>query len=78
MARASMPIVSCLPSFLCFLQERPEAAALAREEELLAALSKKRSEILQLQNTVEDNDAAAEKLLVPILFTFLPARFTIA
>ena len=53
-----------IPSFQCFLQERVEAAALNKAEELAAALSEKADEVTQLQQTVENNDAFAKQQLV--------------
>ena len=50
----------------CFLQERVAAKASEKEGELAAALSEKGSQIIQLQKTVDTNNAAAEKMLVPV------------
>ena len=55
---------SMIPSFLRFLQESSEAAALNKAEELAAALSEKADEVAQLQQTVENNDAFAKQQLV--------------
>ena len=62
---------------LCFPQERAAAKATQKEGELAAALSEKDAQIIYFRNTVDTSEAAAEKMLVPALFPFLPAEVTI-